>query len=73
MNDFVAICERAYNNEQILKMEKTILGKLEWYITVPTPYVFLSRYIKASIPENDVSIDHEFCYTVYTENVPYLI
>ncbi|XP_057549596.1 G2/mitotic-specific cyclin S13-7-like [Amaranthus tricolor] len=54
VNDFVAICERAYNNEQILKMEKAILGKLEWYITVPTPYVFLSRYIKASIPENDM-------------------
>ena len=55
-------------------MEKAILGKLEWYITVPTPYVFLSRYIKASIPENDVSIDHEFRYTtVYTENVTYLI
>ncbi|KNA09497.1 hypothetical protein SOVF_152720 [Spinacia oleracea] len=54
VNDFVTISESAYSNEQILKMEKAILGKLEWYITVPTPYVFLSRYIKASIPDNEM-------------------
>jgi cyclin B len=33
-------------------MEKAILGKLEWYLTVPTPYVFLVRYNKASIPSD---------------------
>jgi hypothetical protein len=33
-------------------MEKSILEKLEWYLTVPTPYVFLARYIKASVPPN---------------------
>ncbi|KAL9232625.1 hypothetical protein vseg_007714 [Gypsophila vaccaria] len=54
VNDFVAISGMAYNNEQILKMEKTVLGNLEWYITVPTPYVFLTRYIKASIPDDEV-------------------
>ncbi|KAF3959637.1 hypothetical protein CMV_015571 [Castanea mollissima] len=30
-------------------MEKAILEKLEWYLTVPTPYVFLVRYVKASV------------------------
>jgi len=29
-------------------MEKTILGKLEWTSTVPTPFVFLVRFIKAA-------------------------
>ncbi|CAJ2645405.1 unnamed protein product [Trifolium pratense] len=29
-------------------MEKTILGKLEWTLTVPTPFVFLVRFIKAA-------------------------
>uniref|UniRef100_A0A803NA89 Cyclin-like domain-containing protein n=1 Tax=Chenopodium quinoa TaxID=63459 RepID=A0A803NA89_CHEQI len=29
VNDFVSISERAYSNEQILKMEKAILGQLE--------------------------------------------
>lgn len=34
-------------------MEKVILGRLEWLLTVPTPYVFLVRYVKASEPSDD--------------------
>ncbi|KAL6275280.1 hypothetical protein ACE6H2_018881 [Prunus campanulata] len=49
VNDFVCLSDYAYTGDQILLMEKAILGKLEWYLTVPTPYVFLSRYIKASV------------------------
>eukprot|EP00261_Vitis_vinifera_P034716 XP_019075959.1 PREDICTED: G2/mitotic-specific cyclin-2 isoform X4 [Vitis vinifera] len=49
VNDFVCISDNAYAREQILQMEKSILTKLEWYLTVPTPYVFLVRYIKASV------------------------
>ncbi|XVF07070.1 hypothetical protein REPUB_Repub06bG0105500 [Reevesia pubescens] len=51
VNDLVCIADRAYSHEQILIMEKTILGRLEWTLTVPTPYVFLARFIKASIPD----------------------
>ncbi|XP_015897952.3 G2/mitotic-specific cyclin S13-7 [Ziziphus jujuba] len=52
VNDFVCLSDRAYTHQQILVMEKTILGKLEWTLTVPTPYVFLVRFIKASTPED---------------------
>ncbi|KAH6836973.1 Cyclin family protein [Perilla frutescens var. hirtella] len=52
VSDFIAISDNAYVREQVLLMEKAILGKLEWYLTVPTPYVFLVRYIKASIPSD---------------------
>ncbi|WJX64485.1 hypothetical protein P8452_49260 [Trifolium repens] len=52
VNDFVCISDNAYVREQVLVMEKTILRKLEWYLTVPTPYVFLIRYIKASTPSD---------------------
>ncbi|CAJ1971237.1 unnamed protein product [Sphenostylis stenocarpa] len=52
VNDFVCISDNAYVCEQVLLMEKTILRKLEWYLTVPTPYVFLVRYIKASTPSD---------------------
>ncbi|XP_073139008.1 G2/mitotic-specific cyclin S13-7-like [Henckelia pumila] len=52
VSDFIAIADNAYVREQVLLMEKAILGKLEWYLTVPTPYVFLVRYIKASIPSD---------------------
>ncbi|GAV75629.1 Cyclin_N domain-containing protein/Cyclin_C domain-containing protein, partial [Cephalotus follicularis] len=49
VNDLVCIADRAYDHEQILIMEKTILGRLEWDLTVPTHYVFMVRFIKASM------------------------
>ncbi|KAI4341220.1 hypothetical protein MLD38_025970 [Melastoma candidum] len=52
VNDFTCIADRAYTNAQVLVMEKTILRKLEWYLTVPTHYVFLSRFIKASLGDD---------------------
>lgn len=52
VNDFVCISDRAYTHQQVLEMEKRILGELEWYLTVPTPYVFLVRFIKAAIPDS---------------------
>ncbi|XP_022966120.1 G2/mitotic-specific cyclin S13-7-like [Cucurbita maxima] len=60
VNDFVCLSDRAYTNEQILMMEKRILGKLEWTMTLPTPYVFLARFIKASKDS-----DHEMENLVY--------
>ncbi|KAK2984065.1 hypothetical protein RJ640_012016 [Escallonia rubra] len=52
VNDFVQISDSAYTHEQVLSMEKRILGALEWNLTVPTPYVFLVRFIKASLFEH---------------------
>ncbi|KAK1365273.1 hypothetical protein POM88_040834 [Heracleum sosnowskyi] len=52
VNDFIAIPDNAYSREQVPLMEKSILGKLEWYLTVPTPYVFLVRYIKPLVPSD---------------------
>ncbi|XWS28390.1 hypothetical protein CRYUN_Cryun25bG0064800 [Craigia yunnanensis] len=60
VNDFVFISDNAYAREQVLVMEKAILDKLEWYLTVPTPYVFLVRFIKASIPSDDKMEDLVF-------------
>lgn len=53
VNDLIAISDSAYSREQILAMEKAILGQLGWYLTVPTPYVFLVRYTKASVPTDN--------------------
>ncbi|WRX35338.1 Cyclin [Theobroma cacao] len=60
VKDLVCISDNAYVEEQVLAMEKAILGTLEWYLTVPTAYVFLVRYIKAS-----VSPDMEMEYMVF--------
>ncbi|KAI5673526.1 hypothetical protein M9H77_13890 [Catharanthus roseus] len=57
VSDFISVSDNAYVREQVLIMEKAILGKLGWYLTVPTPYVFLVRYIKASVP-SDPEIQH---------------
>nr|CAD1829579.1 unnamed protein product [Ananas comosus var. bracteatus] len=54
VNDFICISDRAYTREQILGMEKTILNKLEWNLTVPTPYVFLVRFLKAAASDKEV-------------------
>ncbi|ESQ53333.1 hypothetical protein EUTSA_v10025317mg [Eutrema salsugineum] len=51
VEDLVDIADHAYSHKQILVMEKTILSTLEWYLTVPTHYVFLARFIKASIAD----------------------
>ncbi|KAJ0716976.1 putative cyclin domain-containing protein [Helianthus annuus] len=50
VTDLIAISDNAFPREQILTMEKAILGHLGWFLTVPTPYVFLVRYTKASVP-----------------------
>ncbi|PHT61866.1 hypothetical protein T459_34283 [Capsicum annuum] len=53
LNDFVCISDKTYSHEQVLTMEKQIHEQLEWYLTVPTPYVFLVRSIKASLPDSE--------------------
>ncbi|PHT44105.1 G2/mitotic-specific cyclin-2, partial [Capsicum baccatum] len=53
LNDFMCILEKTYSHEQVLSMEKQIHEQLEWYLKVPTPYVFLVRSIKASLPDSE--------------------
>ncbi|QCD97075.1 G2/mitotic-specific cyclin S13-7-like isoform X2 [Vigna unguiculata] len=48
------VCLTTFTPEQILLMEKTILYQLEWTLTVPTPLVFLVRFIKATVPDQEM-------------------
>ncbi|XP_077240149.1 G2/mitotic-specific cyclin S13-7-like isoform X2 [Tasmannia lanceolata] len=54
INEFICVSDKVYNREQILRMEKKILNKLEWSITVPTPYVFLVRFFKAAASDKEM-------------------
>ncbi|KAI3501181.1 hypothetical protein L1887_29043 [Cichorium endivia] len=58
VNDFVKICNRAYDHRDVLVMEKRILGRLEWNLTLPTPYVFLTRFIKAAATPPEINMEH---------------
>lgn len=54
VDDLVSVSGRTYSNEQVLIMEKQILSALKWNLTVPTLYVFLVRFIQASMTKSDV-------------------
>lgn len=46
--------DRTYSREQILGMEKDILNVLEWSLIVPTPYVFVVRFLKAAMCDKEM-------------------
>ncbi|KXG24389.2 hypothetical protein SORBI_3007G035100 [Sorghum bicolor] len=48
-----------YPREQILSMEKAILNRLEWNLTVPTVYKFLLRFLKAATLGNKAEKEME--------------
>ncbi|KAK9064975.1 hypothetical protein SSX86_016358 [Deinandra increscens subsp. villosa] len=48
VDDLIFISDKAYSRSEILEMEKQMLNTLEFNISVPTPYVFLKRYLKAA-------------------------
>ncbi|KAF3322217.1 G2/mitotic-specific cyclin S13-7-like isoform X1 [Carex littledalei] len=56
VNDLMDIAFNKYTREEILGMEKTILNKLEWYLTVPTAYMFLVRFVK--VAKADQELEH---------------
>eukprot|EP00960_Hanusia_phi_P011138 326459-Hanusia_phi.AAC.2 len=48
IRDYIYICDNAYSREQVIQMEQTILAKLNFRLTVPTPRSFLKRFCKAA-------------------------
>jgi hypothetical protein len=54
VDDLIEISSYAYMREDILEKEKQVLNKLDWYLTVPTLYMFLVRFIKAARADKQV-------------------
>lgn len=69
VKDFVTISDEAYTREQVLNMERMMLNNLEFNLTVPTPYMFLVRFLKAAA--SDIQMEMlafffvELCLTEY--------
>ena len=45
VRDCVYITDRAYDRQEVLDMEQTILRVLEWKISLPTAFPFLDRFL----------------------------
>jgi cyclin B len=58
VTDFIHISDNTYSRQQILGMEKSILNKMSWNLTVPTMYVFLARFAKAAGAGSDKELEH---------------
>ncbi|PNX80092.1 cyclin b1 [Trifolium pratense] len=54
--DIEYMAEYSYFPDEICVMEKRILQQLDWILTVPTPYVFLIRNIRASLLSDEDKI-----------------
>lgn len=48
LRDLTYICDGAYTEAKILRMEEKILKTLDYNVTVPTPYTFMVRFLKAA-------------------------
>ena len=57
VTDFIHISDNSYSRQQILGMEKCILNRMSWNLTVPTQYVFLVRFVKAA-GSSDKMLEH---------------
>ena len=42
------ITDHAYTRDEVLEMEQTILRRLKFELTVPTPWTFLVRFLKVA-------------------------
>ncbi|KAJ4778756.1 Cyclin family protein [Rhynchospora pubera] len=54
VDDLIEISNYAYERAAILEKEKQVLNKLDWYLTVPTLYMFLVRFIKAARADKEM-------------------
>lgn len=48
IDDLIFISDKAYSRSQILETEKLMLNTLEFNMSLPTPYVFMKRFLKAA-------------------------
>ncbi|CAN6206098.1 unnamed protein product [Urochloa humidicola] len=57
VSDFISISDDAFSRLQILVEEKAILNNMEWNLTLPDPYHFLVRSVKAA-GSGDKQLEH---------------
>ncbi|MFS8020310.1 putative cyclin domain-containing protein [Helianthus anomalus] len=48
VDDFIVISDKAYTRTEVLDMENEMVNTLQFNLSVPTPYVFVKRFLKAA-------------------------
>ncbi|KAL3525188.1 hypothetical protein ACH5RR_013560 [Cinchona calisaya] len=48
VDDLIFISDKAYTRKEVLEMESLMLNKLHFNMSVPTAYVFMTRFLKAA-------------------------
>ncbi|XP_039022115.1 cyclin-B2-4-like isoform X2 [Hibiscus syriacus] len=48
IEDLILISDKAYTRKEVLDMEKLMTNVLQFNLSVPTPYVFMRRFLKAA-------------------------
>ncbi|XP_020091671.1 G2/mitotic-specific cyclin-2-like isoform X1 [Ananas comosus] len=56
VDDLVLICDRAYTRGEVLEMERLMVNTLQFNMSVPTPYVFMRRFLKAAQSDKKVEL-----------------
>ncbi|KAM3290425.1 hypothetical protein P3S67_018714 [Capsicum chacoense] len=55
VEDLILIYDKAYARKEALEMEKLMVNALQFNMTVPTTYVFMRQFLKAS--QSDKKVD----------------
>ncbi|PKI55115.1 hypothetical protein CRG98_024406 [Punica granatum] len=48
VEDLILISDKAYSRKEVLEMERLMVNTLQFNMSVPTPYVFMRRFLKAA-------------------------
>uniref|UniRef100_A0A7S0HEJ3 Cyclin N-terminal domain-containing protein n=1 Tax=Hanusia phi TaxID=3032 RepID=A0A7S0HEJ3_9CRYP len=64
IRDYIYICDNAYTRDQILKMEQTMLNKLNYTLSLPTCWSWMKRFAKVAHKENDLEFFHLLSYMI---------
>ncbi|KAM6541140.1 hypothetical protein CsatB_005587 [Cannabis sativa] len=62
IEDFVLITDKAYTKQDVLDMEKLIVNELQFNFSVPTPFVFLRRFLQAA--QSNKKLEILSCYII---------
>ena len=73
MDDFIYICDDAYQQQQFIAMESRIMRSLGFDINIPIPYRFLRRYAKAAFASIETLTLARFLYSFFSLRVASLL